>query len=176
MLERLDPWYPRFWEVVRNELYRSKQPTPEDLHRLREEYGIKTVINLRGKRPDEEWFQKEKEACEELRIEMHSVEIPIKLNGKYGWANKLLTIYRKTARPILVHCRKGSDRSGIASFLYLLQKGVPPCEAENQLSTKYGHFSIFHRDYSEFIRHVKEGRLDVKEILNMPCEFDIPVI
>ena len=46
-------------------------------------------------------------------------------------------------KPMLVHCKSGSDRTGLAVTLYLhVIKGQPLDEARRALSWKYGHWSF----------------------------------
>jgi protein tyrosine/serine phosphatase len=52
--------------------------------------------------------------------------------------------------PTLVHCKSGSDRTGLFCCLYLvLRGGIPLSEARRQLGLRYGH-----------IRWTKTGVLD----------------
>ena len=46
-------------------------------------------------------------------------------------------------RPILIHCRSGADRTGLASVVYLARVAHADEEtAERQLSIRYGHFAV----------------------------------
>jgi len=46
-------------------------------------------------------------------------------------------------KPILIHCREGADRTGLASALYLAAiKKAGEAVAEGQLSIRYGHISL----------------------------------
>jgi len=47
---------------------------------------------------------------------------------------------RRGPAPVLVHCRAGADRAGLAAALYLAATGRAPEEARAQLSLRYGHF------------------------------------
>ena len=49
-----------FAPVIDGAVYRSNQPTPERLADYQAAYGIRTVINLRGAAPDEDWYVLEK--------------------------------------------------------------------------------------------------------------------
>jgi len=49
-----------FHTVIAGELYRSRQPSPEEIAAWHKRYGIKTIINLEGPHPHAEWYQKEK--------------------------------------------------------------------------------------------------------------------
>lgn len=46
-------------------------------------------------------------------------------------------------KPILIHCRSGADRSGLAAALYVSKvAGLDNAKAEAQLSFYYGHVGI----------------------------------
>lgn len=54
---------------------------------------------------------------------------------------RLLDLFEVIERPFVMHCKSGADRSGLASFLYLLsQTDTPPEVARRQLSWRYIHF------------------------------------
>lgn len=56
---------------------------------------------------------------------------------------QLLDIMRQAEGPVLVHCRGGSDRTGLAVLLYLQQiAGVDEHKAEWQLSPLFGHLNL----------------------------------
>jgi protein tyrosine/serine phosphatase len=49
----------------------------------------------------------------------------------------------RAEKPILIHCKAGSDRTGLAAALYLLTVNKPDeAAAEGQLSIRFGHFSL----------------------------------
>lgn len=48
-----------FHSVVAGEVYRSAQPSGATLSRYQRDYGIRTVINLRGENASEAWYQDE---------------------------------------------------------------------------------------------------------------------
>jgi protein tyrosine/serine phosphatase len=46
-------------------------------------------------------------------------------------------------KPILIHCRGGADRTGLASVLYSQRiAGIPTGRAEQQLSLYFGHVGV----------------------------------
>jgi protein tyrosine/serine phosphatase len=55
----------------------------------------------------------------------------------------LIALMEKADKPLLIHCKDGADRAGLASALYLaIVKRVDPKMAEAQLSFRYGHISL----------------------------------
>ena len=62
----------------------------------------------------------------------------------------LLDSFETIERPLVMHCKSGADRAGLASALYLLHiEGATIAEAKKQLSFRYLH-----------IRGSKTGILD----------------
>lgn len=54
----------------------------------------------------------------------------------------LIALMEKAPKPLLIHCKDGVDRAGLASALYLaVVKKADPKVAEAQLSFRYGHIS-----------------------------------
>jgi len=53
---------------------------------------------------------------------------------------KLLKLFKIAPRPVLIHCRAGADRSGLAAALWkVVIDGAPKSVAGEQLSIRYGH-------------------------------------
>lgn len=132
-----------FHEVMPGQLYRSNQPSASQIARYSGEYGIKTIINLRGVGETDEWYQEEKTAADHLGL-VH-IDFPMSASKQLTMAesNKLIEIMRDAPKPILIHCRSGSDRTGLASVIYLNRiAGVDEAVAENQLSIRFGHIGI----------------------------------
>src|SRR5688572_19328066 len=47
-------------------LIRTPQPDVDDLVRLHEKFGVRTVVNLRGEKPGEDWFEEERRGVEAI--------------------------------------------------------------------------------------------------------------
>jgi protein tyrosine/serine phosphatase len=132
-----------FHTVLANELYRSAQVTPERLASYQQAHGIRTVINLRGANERASWYQKEVAASERLGI----VHVDFRMSAQkllsVEKASALVDILKSSAKPILIHCEWGADRSGLVAALYLAAvAGAGEEKAEEQLSIHYGHISI----------------------------------
>lgn len=134
---------------VSDKMYRSSQPTPGHLEAAAR-MGIRTIINLRGRRDDCGSWVLEERACRDLGLTLvdfpvNSRDAPKKLN-----LHKARAIWDSIAYPALMHCKAGSDRVGFMSALYLLVHEQRPLdEAVRQLGLKYGH-----------VRQAKTGILD----------------
>jgi protein tyrosine/serine phosphatase len=132
------PW--RNWGVVESgRLYRSNHPLPWQLRDAARRLGLKTVINLRGERSDCGSDRLGRAAAAELGL-VH-VDAPFESRGAPHKDRilRLAEIYRSVPEPILIHCKSGADRTGLAAGLWLLLQSRPVEEAMAQLSLRYGH-------------------------------------
>ncbi len=131
-----------FHEVLPGELYRSAQPSPIQLDSYIKRYGIKTVINLRGP-SDRQWYRDEVAITTKLSAGLVDFRMKADRQLTLAEGEQLITLLKNAPKPILIHCRAGSDRTGLASMIYLQQiAGINEETAEWQLSPYYGHFAL----------------------------------
>lgn len=133
-----------FHTVVPGELYRSAQMGPNELASLQKKYGFKTIINLRGNNAGRGWYDSEIAESEKLGIKHIDFGMSAVRQLPFDKTDQLINLLRDSEKPILVHCKSGADRTGLASALYIaaLKEGSER-EAEQHLSFAYGHFPLF---------------------------------
>jgi protein tyrosine/serine phosphatase len=132
-----------FHSVVAGELYRSAQPSSEQLGRYVRDYGIRTVINLRGANDAASWYQAEIAESHHLGIDHKDFRMSSRAELSQGEAAALIDLFQTSRKPILIHCADGSDRTGLASALYLAAVAKQGEKAaESQISIRYGHLAI----------------------------------
>ena len=132
-----------FHEVIPGQFYRSAQLSPHQLAAYVDRYHIKTVINLRGANPGAKWYDDEV-ATVKAHDAVH-VDFAMSANRKLTQEEsfQLVAILKNAEGPILIHCRAGADRTGLASVMYLQQvAGVDEAQAEWQLSPLFGHLNL----------------------------------
>lgn len=133
-----------FHAVVPGELYRSAQPTPRLISDYQKEYGIRTVINLRGENVGSGWYDAELAATSKLCIRFVNFRMSAKREFTQDRFTELMAVLREAEKPILVHCISGSDRSGLISALYLAGVAkVGEERADSQISFRYGHIPLW---------------------------------
>lgn len=132
-----------FHAVVDGEAYRSAQPSPAALKKMIKRYSLKSVINLRGRRSDKEWYQKEVAAASESHIQHIDFKMASSEELSPEQVTELIRIMRDAPKPVLIHCDHGINRSGLASALYLaaIKKGSER-DSELQLSPMYGYWPL----------------------------------
>lgn len=131
-----------FHEVIPGELYRAAQPSSGQIERYVRQYGIRTIVNLRGP-SSAPWYVGELATAERLGVKHFNFGMSSSKPFTLARAKELVALLRDAPKPILIHCRSGADRTGLASLIYLQQiAGVDEETAEQQLSIRFGHFGI----------------------------------
>lgn len=132
-----------FHEVSRGTVYRAAQMDGQDLVRWTQEHGIASVLNLRGRNDGADWYETERAVSERLGVVHIDFAMSAQAELTDAEVRALVQVMRDAPKPMLVHCRAGSDRTGIASALYLAGiEGRAEAEAEHQLSIRYGHVGL----------------------------------
>lgn len=132
-----------FHPVVAGEVYRSAQMKGSQLSDYTAEVGLKSVLNLRGAAPGEDWY--EAEVSESARLGLTHADFALSASREVTneEAVQLIALMRSLPKPMLIHCKQGADRTGLLAALYLASiKGVDVDTADDALSLAYGHFSV----------------------------------
>lgn len=109
------------WDVVKpGFLYRSGQLTGDQLTRAVSLYGIRTVVNLQL--PDEE-LAEERALAKRLGVGFVNLPMPGDGFGEEFQFRKVLELVDDPARrPVLVHCARGTCRTGSTVALYRFER------------------------------------------------------
>lgn len=124
-------------------VYRASQPTG-DVARLIRERKLGSILNLRGGGPDDPWYAAEVEAARAAGVDFY--DLPMSATRRPGRREllTLLDLFGRCRYPLLIHCKSGADRTGLAAGLYLMaRRGVPPDKAESAFDINYGHVPLF---------------------------------
>lgn len=121
------------------EMWRSNQPSPEQIEAHARERGIATIINLRGV-SSRGYYLLEKEACEAHGVDLVDFQVFSRDTPTVETILGARSLFESIRYPALMHCKSGADRAGIMSVFYMLfRQGLPLDEATGQLSFKYLH-------------------------------------
>lgn len=122
--------------VVPGELYRSGQPSPDQLEDWIDAFGLNSVLRLKG---DGAQAEAEREVLARRGVEL----IAVRLSGQRPPTRRelldLLDALARAPRPLLVHCDAGADRTGLAAALALLLQGQGVSDARSQFALRYRH-------------------------------------
>jgi protein tyrosine/serine phosphatase len=128
-----------FHVVSAGHAYRSGQMDGPTLTRVIQEDGIKSILNLRG-HYDEGWYRAETNVSQQLGVQHYDLELDATVELKDSELDQLTTILNAAPKPLLIHCKNGADRTGLAGALYLYSvEGKPADEAAGELNFFSGH-------------------------------------
>lgn len=119
------------------DVWRHNHPSPSRLAHLKN-MGAASVLTLRGATSAPSLI--EAAACEELGLEFRAIEMRASNLPRHTALFGLFDAIREMPKPLVIHCKSGSDRTGLASMIYLHAfKSVPLSEARQQLALRYMH-------------------------------------
>jgi protein tyrosine/serine phosphatase len=132
-----------FHSITAGEAYRSAILDRDELEHYIRKYGIKSIVNLLSDHPNEAWYREEIEVCTDYNVKHYNVSLPVSHEPTEEDVQKLVEIFRNAPRPVLIHCKAGADRSGLAAAMWkVIVDKEPKTEAGKQLSILYGHIPI----------------------------------
>jgi protein tyrosine phosphatase (PTP) superfamily phosphohydrolase (DUF442 family) len=140
-----------FHTVIPGRVYRSAQLSPDELEKVCRERDIRTVVNLRGNCAPQDWYLDECRAVQRMNIAQIDISLSAMRLPSTAEVRRLVEVLDSCEYPILFHCFRGADRTGLAGTMArLLQDGVTLKEAVKQLGIYYGHVRIgrtYHIDH-----------------------------
>lgn len=126
--------------VIPGKVYRSAQLSREQLARFIAEKRIRTVMNLRGTCPEVAWYLDECRAAYDAGISQEDLTLSAKRLPPPTEVRRLVEVFDRTAYPVVMHCQRGADRTGLASATaVLLLTDATLSQALRQLWPRYGH-------------------------------------
>jgi protein tyrosine/serine phosphatase len=132
-----------FHAIVTGEAYRSAQPSADEIRIYRDKYHIASIINLRGRYPGQRWYDAEVQTAKDLGIRHIDFGMSARTELTQAQALALIALMKSVPKPVLIHCKAGSDRSGLAAALYLAAIAkAGEKQSDAQLSIRFGHIAI----------------------------------
>ena len=130
-----------FTAVVPGRVYRSAQLDERGFERLVKANDVRTVVNLRGCNHWEPWYQEETAFTQINGIDQEDVTLSAHRFPAPAEIRRLVEVFDHAAYPIVIHCKKGSDRTGLAvGLLMLLATDATVADARRECSYRDGHF------------------------------------
>lgn len=110
---RLDGFPLRRFDRVDAAVYRAAQPSAEQLRELQRRYGIRTVLKLNS-------------GAEVVPEGVTLIHHPLSVLKEPSpqELQEILDAIDRSAKPLLIHCTHGEDRTGLVIALYRLRHGT----------------------------------------------------
>ncbi|HLD12424.1 MAG TPA: tyrosine-protein phosphatase [Candidatus Nanoarchaeia archaeon] len=128
----------RSFGQVGDKFFRSGELRGYEVEEIIRSHGIRTVINLRGAKPNHGNYRAEVKLCRRLGVMHHDIH----WHANYVAKDALVAyvdLLHLVNYPLLVHCAGGKDRSGFAAAVYcMVMLGHDLGGARSEL-TKFGH-------------------------------------
>jgi protein tyrosine phosphatase (PTP) superfamily phosphohydrolase (DUF442 family) len=132
-----------FHVVVRGRVYRCAQPSAQELDEMIQKHGIRTVINLRGDCNPAPWYLDECRTTHLCDICQEDLCFSAGRLPATQELRRFVEVLENTEYPILFHCHRGADRTGLASaVVLLLTTDATLAQGRRQLSLRYSHLAL----------------------------------
>jgi protein tyrosine phosphatase (PTP) superfamily phosphohydrolase (DUF442 family) len=158
--------------VITDKVYRCGQLSAETLQRVIVDHEIRTVVNLRGGSVTSPWYVEECRATHDLNVAQEDICFSANRLPSVHELRRLVQVLDRAEYPILLHCRHGADRTGLASAIaLLLQSDTGLNEARGQLAARFGHFSLGRLRFLDRFLELYSLWLESKEFDHTPNHF-----
>jgi protein tyrosine phosphatase (PTP) superfamily phosphohydrolase (DUF442 family) len=138
------PWFEGNLGVVDPGLVmRSAQPTTQ-LSDWVGRFGLKSILNLRGGGAGDWWYGLEIKSSRENGVLYYDLPLSATRRPTRRELLQLIDLLDRCSYPLLIHCKSGADRTGLASAIYrMVRRGEPPETALASFSIEFGHIPYF---------------------------------
>jgi hypothetical protein len=131
-----------FGVVEPGRVYRSAQPT-RGLPRLIQERDLASILNLRGGSRCDGWYVSEVRAARASGVDFYDFPMSATRRPSRHELLVLIDLFGRCRYPLLIHCKQGADRTGLAVALYrMVAQGVAPEVAMRSFTIEHGHIPL----------------------------------
>jgi protein tyrosine phosphatase (PTP) superfamily phosphohydrolase (DUF442 family) len=107
------------------------------------EHGLASILNLRGGEADAGWYVREVQGAREAGVDFYDLPLSAVRRPTRRELLLLTDVLAAARPPVLMHCRAGADRTGLATVVYKLYvMGLPPEQAMDGFSLYHGHVAL----------------------------------
>lgn len=129
--------------TIPGKVYRGAQLDGAGLRSLAEQYGIRTIVNLRGACYPQDWYIEEARTAQELGLALEDINFSAGRWPSHHEMRRLVEVLDHAEPPLFLHCRHGADRTGMASVIaVLLADETTYADARRHMSLRFGHAPI----------------------------------
>lgn len=142
--------------IIDSLLFRSSQPD-RDNFLLIQKYGIKEVLNLRHYHSDNNSAKGTKLILYRVKMDAAAIQLPEVIEA--------LKIIKSKKGPLLIHCKHGSDRTGLITAMYriIFQNWTKDDAIDEMVNGGYG----FHKMYKGIIEFIRDANIEeIKKSIN----------
>ena len=153
-----------FGVVDPGRVYRSARPGG-GLREWIRAYQLASILNLCGGSQADAWYASEIQDSRELEVAFYDLPLSAIRRPTRRELLILIDLLGRCRYPLLIHCKLGSDRTGMAAALYLLVgRGEAPDRALRAFSIGSGHVPFLgpehlHEPLLEYSEWLKAHRL-----------------
>jgi protein tyrosine phosphatase (PTP) superfamily phosphohydrolase (DUF442 family) len=150
--------YFNFHPILPGQAYRSAQPSPAFLEKVVQENHIQSILKF-NRVVESSWSQDEFAEAKKLGVEMFYIPIGVSELPTRPDMIRIISALDHAPRPILVHCKTGADRTGLASVLLAMQAGESFQQAKDaQLRLRFGHVGHIGDDVDDVLTQYDQDR------------------
>jgi protein tyrosine phosphatase (PTP) superfamily phosphohydrolase (DUF442 family) len=158
--------------VIAGRVYRSAQLEPNRLARIIQDRGIRTVVNLRGQSFPQDWYVAESRTTHRLGVSQEDITLSAMRYPSIIELRRFVQVLDHTEYPILLHCRQGADRTGLASAIVrLLRSDSTLDQAKSELSLRYGHVAVGPTTRLDAFLSLYENWLNARHVTHSSVRF-----
>jgi protein tyrosine phosphatase (PTP) superfamily phosphohydrolase (DUF442 family) len=158
--------------VIPGKAYRTAQLDADHLARFIAEKKIRTVVNLRGVCTNTDWYLAETRTTHAAGVNQEDVTLSAKRLPPPDEIRRLVDVLDHTEYPIVMHCQRGADRTGLAATVVkLLHTTDTLSQARRQLLPRYGHFPVGRTAVIDEFFDFYEAWLAAKGVSHTPDHF-----
>jgi protein tyrosine phosphatase (PTP) superfamily phosphohydrolase (DUF442 family) len=137
------PWFHGNLGIVDpGRVIRSAQPTTQLPQWIRA-HQLRSILNLRGGSPADAWYDAEVKTARAAHVAFYDLPLSATRRPSRRDLLRLIDTINACPYPLLIHCKSGADRTGLATAVYLMiQRGESPERALRAFSLEHGHIPL----------------------------------
>jgi hypothetical protein len=122
---------------------RSAQPT-SNLKDMIRDHDLAAILNLRGGSPRDAFYTNEVRAAKEAGVDFYDLVLSATKRPRRQDLLRLIDVVTHCKYPLLIHCKAGADRTGLATAIYrMMVLKEPPEKALEAFTIYHSHFPLF---------------------------------